>query len=111
MPKARKRRKGGGSGTSKAPPEIRQTQGVESAAGAPTARNRPFVSPATRGPRSLVMPALVALGCWGLAFVFTVFSSEPNHILFGAMAALLALLWTFSVAVRVRKLLLLRQKS
>jgi hypothetical protein len=57
------------------------------------------------------MPALVALGCWGLAFSFTVFSSEPNHVLFGAMAALLALLWTFSFAMRVRKLLLLRQKS
>jgi hypothetical protein len=57
------------------------------------------------------MPALVALGCWGLAFAFAVLSNEPNHILFGAMSALLALLWTVSVVVRVRKLRLLRQKS
>ncbi len=73
--------------------------------------NRRFSSPTVRGPRSLIMPALVALGCWGLAFSFAVLSKEPNHVLFGAMAALLALLWTFSVVMRVRKLLLLRQKS
>ncbi len=57
------------------------------------------------------MPALVALGCWGLAFSFLVFSTEPNHILFSGMAALLGLLWAFSFAMRLRQLLLLRQKS
>jgi hypothetical protein len=111
MPKARKRRKASGSRPGKAAAETRQAQYVNTTAAGPATRNRRFVSPAVRGPQSLVMPAMVAIGCWGLAFVFTVFSSEPNHILFGAMAALLALLWTFSVAIRVRKLLLQRQKS
>jgi hypothetical protein len=78
---------------------------------AAAAGKRRFVSPAVQGPRSLFMPALVALGCWGLALSFTVFSTEPNHVLFGSMAALLALLWTFSFAMRLRKLLLLRQQS
>jgi hypothetical protein len=57
------------------------------------------------------MPAMVALGSWGLAFSFIVFSTDPNHILFGGMAILLGLLWTFSFVVRLRKLLSLRQKS
>ena len=78
---------------------------------APPARNRPFVSPGIRGPQSLVMPAMVALGSWGLAFSFIVFSTDRNHILFGGMAILLGLLWTFSFVVRLRKLLSLRQKS
>ncbi len=108
MPKASKRRKAGGK---KSPAPTLLAKNVNSTPQAGAARKRRFVSPAVRGPQSLVMPALVALGCWGLAFSFTVFSSEPNHVLFGAMAALLALLWTFSFAMRVRKLLLLRQKS
>jgi hypothetical protein len=54
---------------------------------------------------------MVALGCWGMAFSFFVFSTDPNHVLFGGMAVLMALLWSFSVGVRVRKLRALRQKS
>ncbi len=88
-----------------------QTSEVNTTTAAAASGNRRFSSPTVRGPRSLIMPALVALGCWGLAFSFAVLSNEPNHVLFGAMAALLALLWTFSVVMRVRKLLLLRQKS
>jgi hypothetical protein len=53
---------------------------------------------------------MVALGCWGLAFSFLVFSKDANHVLFAGMAGLLALMWTFSVGVRIRKLLLLRQR-
>ena len=44
--------------------------------------NRPFVSPRVRGPESLIWPAMVALGCWGMAFSFFVFSSDANHVLF-----------------------------
>jgi hypothetical protein len=53
---------------------------------------------------------MVALGCWGMAFSFFVFSRDANHVLFAGMAVLMALLWTFSVGVRVRKLLMLRQR-
>jgi len=54
---------------------------------------------------------MVALGCWGMAFSFLVLTTEPNHILFGGMAVLMALLWTFSFGMRLRKLLLLRQRA
>jgi len=70
------------------------------------ANNRPFLSPGVRGPQSLIWPVMVALGCWGMAFSFLVFSKDVNHVLFAGMAALIALLWTFSVWVRIRKLLL-----
>jgi hypothetical protein len=54
---------------------------------------------------------MVALGCWGMAFSFLVLTTESNHILFGGMAVLMALLWTFSFGMRLRKFLLLRQRS
>jgi len=53
---------------------------------------------------------MVALGCWGMAFSFFVFSNDPNHVLFAGIAVLMALMWTFSVVVRIRKLLSLRQR-
>lgn len=59
----------------------------------------------TTRPMSLLMPAMVALGCWGMAFTFTVFSTDPNRLLFGAMAAIMALMWSVSVGVRMRKVL------
>jgi len=76
-----------------------------------TASNRPFFSPRVAGPQSLIWPCMVALGCWGMSLSFYVFSTDPNHVLFAGMAALLALLWSFSVVMRVRKLLLLNRKS
>lgn len=113
MPKARKRSKEGGrkSTAATAAPASQSKSAKATNTTAPSARNRPFVSPGIRGPQSLVMPAMVALGSWGLAFSFIVFSTDPNHILFGGMAILLGLLWTFSFVVRLRKLLSLRQKS
>jgi hypothetical protein len=57
---------------------------------------------------SLLMPGMVALGCWGMAFTFTVFSTDPNRLLFGAMAALMALMWSVNFGIRARKVL--RQK-
>lgn len=73
--------------------------------------NRPFFSPRVAGPQSLIWPSMVALGCWGMAFSFYAFSTDPNHVLFAGMASLLALLWSFSVVMRVRKLRVLRRKS
>jgi hypothetical protein len=65
----------------------------------------PFLSPSVRGPESLIFPAMVALGCWGIVIYFLFLTGEANHILFGGMAVLMALLWTFSFGTRVRKLL------
>src|SRR5205807_7387571 len=72
--------------------------------------NRPFLSPGVRGPQSLIMPGMVALGCWLMAFTLFFLSTDPNRNLFGGMAVLMALLWSFSVGIRVRKLMAQRQK-
>jgi len=53
---------------------------------------------------------MVMLGCWLMAFTLFFLDTEPNHALFGGMAALMALLWTFSFGVRARKLLLLKSR-
>jgi len=73
--------------------------------------NRRFLSPAVSGPRSLIFPTMVAIGCWGMAFTFIFLTNDPNRYLLGGMAVPIALLWTFSLGVRVRKLLLLRRRS
>ena len=67
------------------------------------AQARPLAG--STGMVGLIMPAMVALGCWGMAFTFTVFSTESNHLLFGSMAGLMALMWSISFAIRARKVL------
>lgn len=56
-------------------------------------------------PMSLVMAAMVALGCWGMAISFMLFSADPNRYLFGGMAVLLGLMWAVSFGLRLRKML------
>ena len=73
--------------------------------------NRRFASPRVAGPQSLILPSMVTLGCWGMAFSFVYFYNDPNHLLFAGMAALMALLWSYSVFVRIRKMRAMRQKS
>lgn len=72
--------------------------------------NRAFLSPTVRGPQSLIMPGMVAAGCWLMAFTLFFLSTDPNRNLFGGMAVLMGALWTFSFGTRMRKLLLLRQR-
>lgn len=72
--------------------------------------NRRFLSPAVTGPQNLIFPAMVAVGCWLMAFTLIFLTNDPNRYLIGGMAVLIALLWTVSFGVRVRKLLL-RQRS
>ena len=52
----------------------------------------------------LVMPGMVTLGCLGLAFSFSFFSTDPNHFLFGGIAALMAIMWAYSFWIRLRKI-------
>ena len=112
MPKARRHKKGPAKrSTQSAPPSQVQRNSTERMTAGTTPGNRPFLSPGVRGPQSLIIPGMVALGCWGMAFSFLVLTTEANHVLFGGMAVLMALLWTFSFSVRLRKLLLLRQRS
>ncbi|TMB86002.1 MAG: hypothetical protein E6J44_07225 [Chloroflexi bacterium] len=109
MPKARRHKKGPAKrSTQSAPPSPIQNSSTKPGI---TPGNSLFLSPGVRGPQSLIIPGMVALGCWGMAFSFLVLTTESNHILFGGMAVLMALLWTFSFGMRLRKLLLLRQRS
>ncbi len=109
MPKARRHKQGPVKrSTQSAPPSPTQNSSTKPGI---NPGNRLFLSPGVRGPQSLILPGMVALGCWGMAFSFLVLTTESNHILFGGMAVLMALLWTFSFGMRLRKLLLLRQRS
>jgi predicted lipid-binding transport protein (Tim44 family) len=68
---------------------------------APTSRARPTT--ATQGTQGLLMSGMVALGCWGLAAYYAFIMNDSNHFLFGGFAAVLALLWSFSFGLRVRR--------
>jgi hypothetical protein len=119
MPKARKKRSAKMSTAQSRALRTSQNAGtgtrVESANRSASAQsgvtNRRFVSPRVSGPQSLVLPAMVALGCWGMAFSFAYFYNDPNHFLFAGMAAVMALIWSYSVYIRIRKLRATRQKS
>jgi len=121
MPKSRRRQKGTGRGVS-AQARDTNTTGTDNATlpqngstGTRGTTTRPMNSQlftaSVRGPQSLIFPAMVMLGCWGIAFSFIFLSNEANHYLFGGMAVLLALLWSFSFGLRVRRLRQLRQRS
>src|SRR5256884_1318967 len=111
MPKARRHKKGPAKmSTQSAPPSQAQHSSTEKTTIGRAPVNLLFLSPGVRGPQSLILPGMVALGCWGMAFSFLVLSTESNHILFGGMAVLMALLLAFNFCMRLRKLLLLRQK-
>ncbi len=75
-----------------------------------TVMNRSFFSPRVNGPQSLIFPAMIAAGCWLMAYTLIYLTNDTNRYVLGVMAVLMALLWTFSFAMRVRKLLLLRQR-
>jgi hypothetical protein len=64
---------------------------------------RPRSGGMMQGTQGLMMSAMVALGCWGLAAYYTFVMNDSNHFLFGGFAAVLALLWSFSFGLRVRR--------
>jgi hypothetical protein len=76
-----------------------------------TFANRTFFSPRVAGPQSLIFPAMIAAGCWLMSYTLIFLTKDTNRYLIGGLAVLMALLWTFSFGVRVRKLLRLRQSS
>jgi hypothetical protein len=50
------------------------------------------------------MPGMVTLGCLGLAISFSFFTTDPNRLLYGGIAALMALMWAYSFWLRLRKI-------
>ena len=125
MPKAQKRRKPptkAGTTQSRLPGAQHSASSTRNGSATPVSKanangtnatlaNRRFFSPAVSGPQKLIFPAMVALGCWLMAYTLVFLTNDPNRYLIGGMAVLMALLWTFSFGVRVRKLLRVRQKS
>ena len=73
--------------------------------------NRIPPAPAMRGPQSLIFPAMVALGCWGVVIYFFFLTAEANHVLFGALTVLMALIWSFIFSVRIRRILRQRPRA
>jgi len=117
MPKAQKRRRAPARGSTSQARIANARQGasngrVDSTRGAtePASVNRRFISPPVSGPQSLIFPGMVALGCWLMAYTLMFLTTDPNRYVFGGLAVLIALLWSFSFGVRVRKLLR-QQKS
>ncbi|HEY4388064.1 MAG TPA: hypothetical protein VGN34_26755 [Ktedonobacteraceae bacterium] len=53
----------------------------------------------------VLMTGMVTLGCWGMMIFFFFLYPDPNHVLFGCFAAFMALIWSYSFSVRLRKLL------
>ena len=117
MPKARKKKSAKMSTTQSRALRVSQNAGAgtkpvsasNAVSAQPVVANRRFVSPRGTGPQSLILPSMVALGCWGMAFSFAYFYNDPNHVLFAGMAVLMALLWSYSVYARFRKLRAMRQ--
>ena len=71
--------------------------------------NRSFFSPRVAGPQTLIFPAMIAAGCWLMAYTLIFLTNDTNRYLIGGLAVLMALLWTFSFGMRVRKLLIQRR--
>src|SRR5579863_9033076 len=107
MPKARRKKSAKMSTGQSRTVRVAQNAGASSSEPAnkavsaqPVVTKRRFVSPRVAGPQSLILPSMVALGCWGMVISFAYFYNDPNHVLFAGLAALMALLWSYSVYVR-----------
>ena len=61
------------------------------------------VLPSRRRRPNLLTAACVALGCWGFAFSFAFLTNDPNHYVYGGMAAVLGVMWSVLFAMRLRK--------
>jgi hypothetical protein len=111
MPKTRKRKKGTTQRSTIGTMKSASTQSaVQQSTGTRSASINRALAQSASSLRGLIWPALVALGCWGLAVSFFFFSNDPNHVVFGALVVVMALLWTFSFGLRLRKMMVLRQK-
>ena len=55
--------------------------------------------------QGMLMPAFVALGCWGLAISFFFFFPDPNHVLYAGMAAAMGLIWSIMVGLRISRVM------
>ena len=106
MPKARTRRKRKAQtnvAAGLAPAVAGSRQEMNAPARPVTTARRPSSLFGGSGRQGIVMSALVALGCWGMAISFAFFSADPNHYLYAGMAAVMGLMWSFSFGLRISK--------
>ena len=91
----------------------RSVEQVVPAVAAAPSRNRMQRRPATRmdAAQVIIMPAFVALGCWGLAVSFVFFFPDPNHLLYGGMAAAMGLIWSIIAGLRIRRVLRMNREG
>jgi hypothetical protein len=105
MPKSKTRKKGIAQG--KRTTSVRRTSipsPVAEVALDTTSRPTPAVlDSGMRNMQGVMMSAMGAIGCWGLACYYVFLMHDPNHYLFGGMAALLAIIWSFMFGLRFRK--------
>ena len=103
MPKTKTRRREKDKSDSTRERTVPATEGrVQSSGSAGRSRSK---APQSRNTQNLVTAAMIALGCWGMSISFIFFTSDPNRYLWGGMAALIAIMWSFLLSVRVRKAL------
>ncbi|RAQ96143.1 hypothetical protein A4R35_11410 [Thermogemmatispora tikiterensis] len=77
--------------------ELPQGQGPEQ-------KGRPLAARSAFELRSLLWSLFLALAFWGLAIIFYVsLQRDPNRVLYAAMAAFLALLWTVNFSFRLSR--------
>jgi hypothetical protein len=102
MPKSKTRKRGGTKRRVSGASTQEKSQTAAAGALPATARGRRVGRGDTGSVSGLVMRAMVALGCWGFAVSF-MFLNDPNRYLFAGMAVLLALMWSISFGIRLRR--------
>jgi len=103
MPKTKTRRRGKEKSNSTREYIVPATQDrARSSGSAGRSRSK---APQSRNTQNLIMAAMIALGCWGMAISFIFFTSDPNRYLWGGMSALIAIMWTILVGIRLRTIL------
>jgi hypothetical protein len=109
MPKAKARRRGKGKhnsaqGRASLPAQSGGALPAENGTRSSQIGRSPARATGSRGTQNLVMSAMIALGCWGIAISFIFFTSDPNRYLYSGMAALIAIMWSSIFGMRIRKL-------
>ncbi len=98
--------------TTQAPQALRQVQqdSMPSTHRRSTRRSAAVASrmEATQG---VLMPGFVALGCWGLAISFLFFFPDPNHLLYGGMAAAMGLIWSIIAGLRISRVVRMNREG
>lgn len=110
MPKTKARKRGnGGRGSVQqqtAPVALARTDAASAVqAKAPAGRvsRKAQKQAASKHRQGLMTAGMVALGCWGLTASFVFFTTDANHYLYGAMASMMAILWTVMFGMRLHK--------